>query len=57
LKKTLYEELKVEVKEQIISLEEIEAGIMGITLAPVQNEVETKYSNLDVEFEQKLKQN
>jgi len=39
-----------------ISIEDIEKGLMQVEIDP-KISVETKYSNLDVEFEQKLKKN
>ena len=39
-----------------ISIEEIENGLMQMSVGKeIPEEVETKYSNLDVEFEQKVK--
>ena len=40
---------------EVISIEDIEAGLTGMQINPPPLDEDTKYSNLDVEFEQKVK--
>lgn len=48
--------MDVEKVDVPISIEDIEKGLMGVDINPPKDE-ETKYSNLDVEFEKVLKSN